>query len=94
MYLDNILKYLGTCKFLLTQSESSVNEQSPGTLKCNLKNVCSVFLHFVFLTCRVDSLEEELSVTKEEKEGQLKLKMEQCSQSLQHQHDIQEAKVN
>lgn len=50
----------------------------------------------VFESCRVSEVEEELSALQEEKERQLrqlKMKMDQSSQSLQHQHNIQEAKV-
>ena len=50
-----------------------------------------------YLSCRVCSVEEELSAVKEEKERQLRqvrIKVEQSAQSLQHQHNIQEAKVH
>ena len=42
-------------------------------------------------------LEEEVSAVREEREGQLRQvrgKMEQTAQSLQHQYSIQEAKVS
>ena len=78
-------------KLLEAQNRSVKVERGLITDCCAVGIICNVpFLY------SVTALEEELCAVREERDSQLRQlhgKMEQTSQSLQHQYSVQEAKV-